>query len=153
MVMLGFGFPENSTGGPHFSDVEPGSTFYTHIETLYNLGILNGYADGTYRSNNSVSRGQIAKLVVNAGILADPIHWQLADPPTNTFADVPTDSIYFRYVETAAAYNLVAGYECGGADEPCDPQNRSYYRVNAAATRAQLSKIIYLGIMYPSQRK
>ena len=63
MIMLAFGFPENTSGGPHFSDVAPGSTFYANIETLYNLGIVGGYTDNTFRPSNLVTRAQVAKMI------------------------------------------------------------------------------------------
>ena len=75
--------------------------------------------------------------------MADPAHWQLTDPDNNTFADVPVGSVFFEYVETAAQHNnVVQGYPCDGLGEPCDNANRSYFRVNSYATRAQISKII-----------
>jgi hypothetical protein len=63
MIMLAFGFPEDTSGGPHFSDVPVGSTFYANIETLYNLGIIGGYSDGTFRPSNLVTRAQVSKMI------------------------------------------------------------------------------------------
>jgi hypothetical protein len=48
---------------PTFSDVPPGSTFYTYIETAVCHGVVNGYADGTFRPVAKAFRGQIAKIV------------------------------------------------------------------------------------------
>jgi hypothetical protein len=63
MIMLAFGFAEDTSGGPHFSDVPEGSTFYANIETLYNLGIIGGYSDGTFRPSNLVTRAQVSKMI------------------------------------------------------------------------------------------
>jgi hypothetical protein len=49
-----------------FSDVPAGSTFYPYIETAVCHQVLSGYNDGTFRPNNSATRGQIAKIVSNA---------------------------------------------------------------------------------------
>jgi hypothetical protein len=46
-----------------FSDVPVGSTFYTYVETAVNHGIIGGYSDGTFKPNNSATRGQISKIV------------------------------------------------------------------------------------------
>src|SRR5207248_9710438 len=90
IVVRAFGFPINTTGGPHFSDVPPTNVFYPYVETAKNMGLVTGYGDGTYRPNNPVTRGQIAKIVVNAAVIYDPAHWQLLDPtPNYTFTDVP----------------------------------------------------------------
>jgi 5'-nucleotidase/2',3'-cyclic-nucleotide 2'-phosphodiesterase/3'-nucleotidase/5'-nucleotidase len=37
--------------------------FYTFIETAYNRGVISGYADGTFRPNANVTRGQLAKMI------------------------------------------------------------------------------------------
>ncbi|MGA7729711.1 MAG: kelch repeat-containing protein, partial [Chloroflexia bacterium] len=150
IVIRAFEFPIDTTGGPHFTDVPVGSTFYTYIETGYNMGLFTGYADGTYRPNAWVTRGQIAKIVVNAAIIADPANWILLDPsPNYSFTDVPPSNVFYRHVETAYAHNLMSGYPCGGPGEPCDSQNRNYLRVGNPATRQQISKVVYLAITYP----
>lgn len=59
-------WPIDTTGGPHFSDVPPTDVFYDYIETVYNRGIISGYGDGTFRSNNNVTRGQASKIIHRA---------------------------------------------------------------------------------------
>ena len=156
IIVRAFNFPINTSGGPHFTDVAVGSTFYNYVETGKNMGLFTGYSDGTYRPNADITRGQITKIAVNAAIIADPAHWSLSNPSTNTFTDVAVGSTFFRYVETAAEHRLVSGYACGGAGEPCDPQNRPYFRWGANATRGQVSKIVantfYPGCQTPSGR-
>jgi aldose sugar dehydrogenase len=66
IVVLAEGWPGNTSGGPHFSDVSPSNPFYLYIETAYNRGIITGYAGGTFRPGNSATRGQIARIVYNA---------------------------------------------------------------------------------------
>jgi hypothetical protein len=152
IVVLAFGFPINTTGGPHFSDVPVGSPFYPYVETARNLLIINGYSDGTFKPNSSVTRGQIAKIVVNAAIIADPAHWTLINPPTSTFADVAPGSTFYQYIETAAAHDILVGYPCGGPGEPCGPGNKPYFRPDNNSTRAQISKIVYLAVTPPPHK-
>lgn len=52
-----------STNTPSFSDVPTSHTFYRYIETAFANGILNGYADGTFRPDADATRGQITKIV------------------------------------------------------------------------------------------
>ncbi len=66
IVTLAQGWPIDTTGGPHFSDVPQGSAFYDYIETAYNHSIINGYSDGTFRPGNPASRGQISKIIYQA---------------------------------------------------------------------------------------
>jgi hypothetical protein len=54
--------PEPS--GQRFSDVAPGNPFYAEIEIAAELGLISGYADGTFRWGASLTRGQAAKIAV-----------------------------------------------------------------------------------------
>jgi hypothetical protein len=153
IVTLAFGFDINTAGGPHFSDVAPGSPFYSYVETLFNLGVVQGYVDGTFGPNNPVTRGQIAKVVVGAAAAADPPNWVLDPPPTNTFEDVPAGSTFFAYVEEAASHAVLQGYPCGSHPAgPCGTQNKPYFVPYVSATRAQISKIAYLAVTYSPRR-
>ncbi len=56
--------PCPSTG--HFTDVPPGNPFFCFVETAYEHSVISGYSDGTFRPDNSATRGQIAKIVYEA---------------------------------------------------------------------------------------
>ena len=129
--------PTVGTCEVHFSDVEPGSTFFDQIMCLSCMGFTNGYSDGSFRPNNEITRGQLAKVVSNTAGITQP------EIPTNqSFEDVPVGSIFYMYIERMAASGIIAGYACGGPGEPCDPTNRPYFRPGANATRGQISKIV-----------
>lgn len=123
-----------------FWDVPTDFWAYEFIEYLASASppAINGYADGTFRPNNDTTRAQLTKIVALGFNLA-PI-----TPTTPRFADVPTNSTFYTYVETAAEHGLITGYPCGGPGEPCDPQERPYFRPNANVTRAQISKIVVI---------
>lgn len=150
IIVRAFAFPIDLTGGPHFSDVAPGSSFYDYIETGVNMGLFSGYPDGTFRPDVAVTRGQIAKIAVNAAVIADPSNWTLEDPPTNTFQDVPVGSTFFRWIETVASHHVVEGYPCGITPAgPCiAPDNKPYFLPTDIATRAQIAKVTYLVVNY-----
>ncbi len=121
-----------------FSDVPSGSTFYTYIECLACNGIVSGYSDGTFRPNNDVTRGQIAKIVANAAGYAEA-------HPEQTFQDVPVGSTFHDFIERLASRAIINGYPCGGPGEPCvGPDNKPYFRPGSNTTRGQLSKIVCL---------
>ena len=67
----------------------------------------------------------------------------------DTIADVPTGAWYYGWVESAYARNVFAGYQCGGPGEPCDAQNRPYFRPSGSVTRAQTAKIVVLSAGWP----
>jgi hypothetical protein len=128
VVVLALQWPQANPATGTFSDVAPGSTFFPYVETAVQHGVISGYPDGTYRPNNDLTRGQIAKIMVMAQ------QWALANPATATFSDVPVGSTFFQYVETAVTHTLLSGYPDGT------------FRPNTTATRGQASKIIYNGI-------
>jgi subtilisin-like proprotein convertase family protein len=124
IVVLAFHIPLYSGNEQSFTDVPTSHTFYRYIETARRDGIITGYSDGTFRPFDNVTRGQVAKIAVEAA--------QLEDVSTNTpsFTDVPVGSTFYNYIETAYANGILSGY----ADRTFRPFND--------ATRGQVSKIV-----------
>jgi hypothetical protein len=135
--------------GQTFEDVPPGSTFYAYIERLASRAIIRGYNCGGagepcvppdnrwyFRPYNSATRGQISKIVSEAAGL-DQI------PTGQTFEDVPTNAVFWVWIERLSSIGAIQGYPCGGLGEPCiAPNNRPYFRPDANTTRGQVSKIV-----------
>lgn len=46
-----------------FTDVSEGDDFYENIESLYEQGIIGGFADGTFRPGDYLTRQQAAKMI------------------------------------------------------------------------------------------
>jgi hypothetical protein len=63
IVVLAEGWTQLCPQQNTFSDVPRDNTFYCFVETAVQHGIVNGYSDGTFRPNNSATRGQISKIV------------------------------------------------------------------------------------------
>jgi hypothetical protein len=96
-------------------------------------GIVTGYADGTFRPGNNVTRGQAAKIISNSADYQDPI-----PPNQQTFNDVPPSNTFWVYIERVALHGAISGYNCGGEGEPCPGR---YFRPANNLTRGQLAKI------------
>jgi hypothetical protein len=119
-----------------FSDVPPNNPFYPFIRCLACRGLVSGYSDGTFGWPNPVTRGQLSKILANAGGLTNTI------PSTQqTFSDVFSTNPFWVFIERLAQTGAISGYACGGLGEPCDPAQRPYFRWAAQATRGQISKI------------
>jgi hypothetical protein len=120
-----------------FTDVPPGSTFYTFIRCLACKGLVNGYPDGTFRPNRDVTRGQLSKIVANAAGFSDT-------PTGQQFEDVPPGSTFYVYIYRLASKGFINGYPCGAPPAgPCiPPGNLPYFLPNANSTRGQISKIV-----------
>ncbi|HET9496141.1 MAG TPA: S-layer homology domain-containing protein, partial [Chloroflexia bacterium] len=143
------------TARPQFIDVPSNQTFYPFVQTLACQGIISGYPCGGpgepcdienrpyFRPNAGITRGQLSKVVSLSAGFNEPV------PSTQqTFTDVPYGSTFWEYVERMAGRGIVEGYPCGGAGEPCDPQNRPYFRPNMPTTRGQISKIVAIAAGY-----
>jgi hypothetical protein len=89
-----------------------------------------------FRPNNSMTRGQVSKIVANAAGYSNT-------PTGQTFEDVPPDSPFYAFIERMSTRNIISGYECGRPGEACvAPNNRPYFRPNANVSRGQLTKIV-----------
>jgi hypothetical protein len=65
MIVVAFGWPINTAGGPHFTDVPSNDSFYPYVETAFNRAVVAGY--GTeFRPNNNVTRAQLSKMLYQA---------------------------------------------------------------------------------------
>lgn len=147
VIALGAMLPANVQGGPHFADVPPNNSFYHFVEYAYNAGVIDGYRCGGagepcddknrawYRPLNTVTRGQISKVVSEAFGFDEEVQGQ-------TFQDVPEGSTFHAFVERLAKRGIIGGYKCGGTGEPCGTSNKSYFRPNGVVTRRQAAKIV-----------
>ena len=126
--------PTPGTCSVEFSDVPQGHTFYAAVYCLACRGIISGYADGTFKPDNLVTRGQLAKIVSNAANFQE-------NPGVQIFQDVPTDHTFYEWINRLTNRGYMSGYNCGSPGEPC-VNNRPYFRPFANATRAQTSKIV-----------
>jgi len=154
IVVLGFNktIVTPSAGNFTFTDVPPSNPFFSVIETAAANAIVSGYNCGGpgepcdsqnrpyFRPYANVTRGQLSKIdVVAAG-------WALVNPSNPSFEDVVPNTAFYEFVETAYCHGIISGYNCGGPGEPCDSQNRPYFRQYNNATRGQIAKIVYLSV-------
>lgn len=128
IVVLAEGWALSNPAAPSFSDVAPGSVYYSYVETARAHGVINGYTDGTFHINDNISRGQLAKIVaLSQG-------WSLLNPATPSFSDVPAGSAFYTYVETAVSKGVLSGYTDGT------------FRPGSLATRGQICKVVYYAV-------
>jgi hypothetical protein len=123
--------------------VPSGSTFYPNIICLACRGIVSGYNDGTFRSNNEVTRGQLSKIVSGAAGFTE-------DPGPQIFQDVPSGHPFYDWINRLTNRGYMSGYSCGSLGEPC-VQNRPYFRPGSNATRGQTSKIVANAARYTEE--
>jgi hypothetical protein len=139
----------NEGPGPQvYEDVPVGSPFYAWINRLSMRRHMGGYLCGLvpeepcvepdnlpyFRPANSATRGQLAKIVSNATGLSKT-------PSGQFYTDVPEGHTFYVWIMRLTDEGVMSGYDCGGEGEPCDGENRPYFRPFNNVTRGQASKI------------
>jgi hypothetical protein len=103
----------------------PGHWAEESIKELVSLGAISGYADGTFKPDNKITRAEFATIIVKT--------FKLAAQNGTVFADTQghwaQDSI-----ATAAYYGIVSGYDADtfGPDDPITREQMAVMIVKAA---------------------
>ncbi len=63
IIVRAQGWPLANPAAPTFSDVPLDNSFFHYVETAFARGVVSGYPDGTFRPNNSATRGQASKMI------------------------------------------------------------------------------------------
>lgn len=106
-----------------FTDVPSEAWYNNAVSTLTRAGILDGYEDGSFRPNASITRAEFTKIAVS-------FFKHVGGASSNPFNDVPDSAWYAEFVKTAAELGLIDGYEDGT------------FRPNAPITRAEACTIV-----------
>jgi hypothetical protein len=165
MIVNGFSFTTNVSGGPHFTDVPYGSTFYDFVETAYNNNIIGGYPCGGYgepcdaqyrpyfRPGNNVTRGQMTKFAasgaVGKGWIAGLDTTNVGSSPGADFWDVPKTDAFFQHVRTLVNIGAIRYHRADGdiactysyTSAQCQSMGHFYNGWNA--TRSQVAQILH----------
>lgn len=106
-----------------FTDVKETNSHYQNILALQEAGVIKGYSDGTFKPGHAVTRGQAAKMLVNA--------FELEKGTAGTpFTDVASSNEYHDAIQTLASQGIIKGYSDGT------------FKPNQPITRGQFSKIL-----------
>lgn len=110
-----------------FSDVSEDHPHFKGISTLYTTGAIQGYDDGTYKPSQAVTRGQVAKILVNALQLATGDN---TSAKKQNFKDLNKSSEYYESIIKLTALGVVKGYD------------DNTFRPNENVTRGQMAIMI-----------
>lgn len=105
-----------------FSDVKPESWYSDCVGYVQSIGLVNGYADGTFRPDRQISRAEFAKMVA--------AYAKLSGAAEAVFQDVPSTHWAAAEIAALAENGWVGGYADGT------------FRPDSPVTRAQVAKIV-----------
>ena len=103
----------------NFPDVSASKWYNNAISTLANGGMLNGYPDGTFRPEATITRAEFAVMAIRWYFDGDPDNL----PPATMFSDV-SGHWAEGYIAYAAGLGFVQGYE-DGTFRPDEPITRA----------------------------
>jgi hypothetical protein len=90
-----------------FTDVDESHGNYTAIKYLYDMGVLEGYADGSFKPDNTVNRAELLKILLEGQGITPSVQVH-----HDCFTDVGQDW-YAPYVCYAKGLDWVEGYDDG----------------------------------------
>lgn len=106
--------------GKSFQDVASNAWYAPAVSTLSGLGVMNGYADGSFRPDAKITRAECAALMMNFVPDGQEIR---------TFTDVPESHWAYETIGAAASFGLFSG----------DPDGS--FRPNDTLTRAEAAVV------------
>jgi len=104
--------------------------FYAPVTWMHDEGMARGYADGQFKPDRSITRGEMAKILYGT---ADPDY---PTPDEAPFSDVPRGSTYHRYVSWMKSVGATQGYADGT------------FRPDQPITRGEMAKLLWVTARY-----
>ncbi|WP_096550707.1 S-layer homology domain-containing protein [Ureibacillus thermosphaericus] len=66
IIAKALGLDTQNVTNPGFKDIPTNYPYYKEIAALANAGIINGFPDGTFKPDGTLTRGQMAKIIARA---------------------------------------------------------------------------------------
>lgn len=137
--------PMVSAAEKTFSDV-PSNEWYTqYVSKLTEMGVIEGYSDGTYKPNNSVNRAEMSKIATKLATMTGVVKDANDMSGAASFSDVPSDQWYYGYVSVLSKNKILEGYR----DASGNLTGR--FGPGDFVNRAEASKILLLAAGIPSK--
>lgn len=121
--LKGFNSKQRDTG---FSDVPSSHKASGYIAAAAKAKLINGYPDGTYRPNNTITRAEMAFILSRLFVV--PFHVNVS------FTDISPKMAVYEPIQQILAANITIGYP-----------NKTF-RPNASVTRGQFSAFLARGL-------
>lgn len=125
IVLLGAGFDVMTPSELHFSDVTSDDWHVDYVESAYLSGIVEGYDDGSFLPNQTVTRAEAMKIVLSS------VELDYGTVDENIFTDVTVDDWFAPYVDYAQEWNI-QGAQTDGLWHPHED-----------VTRGELAEMMY----------
>ena len=99
-----------SAGAKDFTDDES-LTYDEAVAVMSEIGVIDGYTDGTFKPQNGLTRGAAAKIICN--MILGPTTAAALRADTAPFKDVAVDNQYAGYIAYCVQQGITSGYTDG----------------------------------------
>lgn len=104
--------PETKEKAKKFSDVADSAWFKEALDNLAGNGLVSGYADGTFKPGNFITRAEIASILCRAG------QWETSEninsiSTLKMFNDIAVGKWYYNSVMINKQKGVISGYPNG----------------------------------------
>lgn len=117
----------SNSAADKFSDISKTHWANCYISQLVDLGVIDGYADGTFRPDYNITRAELTKIALLTNGYQPTTESEKWDP---RFPDVEPNTWQAAYINTAHQLGIIHGY------------NDGTFRPDAPVTRAEAVKIL-----------
>ncbi|MCA9374537.1 MAG: septal ring lytic transglycosylase RlpA family protein [Candidatus Gracilibacteria bacterium] len=116
MAVISIGFSSHFVTAQEvapFPDVEEGNEYFVAVSYLKEMGLIEGYEDGTFKPYQSINRAEALKVLLGAFPEEETTTMEPASPDPELFPDVLSSDWFYAYVMEAKENGLVEGYPDG----------------------------------------
>ena len=99
-----------SAGAKDFTD-DSKLHYEEAVDVISALDIVDGYSDGSFRPDGTLTRGAAAKIICN--MILGPTTADALSATSAPFSDVPADSVFAGYIAYCAKEGIISGYADG----------------------------------------
>ena len=99
-----------SAGAEDFTD-DSTITYKEAVDVVSEIGIVDGYTDGSFGPTTTLTRGAAAKIICN--LLLGPTTASALSADTAPYSDVPTNHVFAGYISYCANKGIISGYADG----------------------------------------
>jgi len=125
IVLLGAGFDVMEPTELHFNDVSLGDWHVNYVESAYLSGLVQGYDNGNFLPNQTVTRAEATKIVLSS------VELEYEEVAEDIYADVTYEDWFAPYAAYASEWNIVPA------------QTDGLWHPNEDVTRGELAEMMY----------
>ena len=106
IAILNLGYSVTPVQSQSFTDTNSGDWYFRYVTFARSKGWVQGYTDGSFRPNNSITRAEAITMTMNIAGIRAPYPLDL-----NAFDDVDPSAWYAQSVAAAAQYDIIDIFE------------------------------------------